>query len=222
MIDKKTRARGIISRLNDYYSDTDTTLNYADNPWRLLVGAILAAQCTDARVNMVTPALFERYPTIADFAVATAEEIEPYIKSCGLFRNKAKSIQAAAVHLYEKHNSIVPDSEKELLAIPGVGRKIANLILGDSFGRQAVVVDTHCARISNLMGLTSSSKPPRIEKDLMAVLPEEHWTNWGHLMVTLGRDICIARRPQCGRCPVRELCEYGSSLEISDLEVEGR
>lgn len=218
MIDRESQAREIVERLNDYYSDTDTTLNYADNPWRLLVGAILAAQCTDARVNMVTPALFSRYPTIADFAKATALEIEPYIKSCGLFRNKAKNIQAAAVHLQAKHDSIVPETESELLAIPGVGRKIANLILGDSFGQQAVVVDTHCARISNLMGLTSSKQVLRIEKDLMAVLPKENWTNWGHLMVTLGRDICIARRPQCGRCPVRDLCDYGSTVRLPDEE----
>lgn len=220
MSDRVTQAREIIERLSDYYSDTDTTLNYSDNPWRLLVGAILAAQCTDARVNMVTPALFDKYPEIADFAAATAEEIEPQIKSCGLFRNKAKSIQGAAAHLLAVHDGRVPDSEEELLAIPGVGRKIANLILGDSFGKQAVVVDTHCARISGLMGLTASKQPLRIEKDLMLVLPEDNWTDWGHLMVTLGRDICIARRPQCARCPVRDLCDYGSGLDLPDDKGE--
>lgn len=216
MDERKLQAQRIVEILSDYYVDADTTLNYKDNPWRLLVGAILAAQCTDARVNMVTPALFERYPGIADFAATTAEEIEPYIKSCGLFRNKAKSIQKAAVHLSALHDSEVPSTEAELLAIPGVGRKIANLLIGDAFGGEAIVVDTHCARISNLMGVTDSKNVNRIEKDLMQVVPEDRWTDWGHLLVILGRDICVARRPQCHRCPVREHCAYGREQSAED------
>lgn len=206
---RKQQAKAIVETLGNYYEDADTTLNYKDNPWRLLVGAILAAQCTDARVNKVTPALFERFPEIPDFAATTPEAIEPYIKSCGLFRNKAKSIRNAAVHILEQHNAVVPSTEAELLAVPGVGRKIANLLIGDAFGGQAVVVDTHCARITQLMGLSDSKNVTRIEKDLMALVPQDRWTDWGHLLVILGRDICIARRPQCQRCPVQDLCDYG-------------
>lgn len=216
MQDRKKQARTIYKILETSFTDTATMLNYREDPWRLLVGAILAAQCTDARVNLVTPALFEAYPTIEAFSQTTAAEIEPFIRSCGLFRNKAKNIQAAATHLKLNHDSVVPETEAELLAIPGVGRKIANLILGDSFGKQAVVVDTHCARISKLMGLTESKQPVRIEKDLMACLPEAYWTEWGHLLVTLGRQICIARRPKCEICPVRMHCDYG--LEVSQAE----
>lgn len=217
---RQLQARAIVETLGEYYVDADTTLNYKDNPWRLLVGAILAAQCTDARVNKVTPALFDRYPEVADFAVTTAEEIEPYIKSCGLFRNKAKSIQKAAVHLLEHHAAEVPSTEKELLAIPGVGRKIANLLIGDAFGGEAIVVDTHCARITNLMGLSDSKNVVRIEKDLTQLVPEDRWTDWGHLLVILGRDICVARRPQCHRCPVQDLCDYGRQRKAEAGEDE--
>ncbi len=219
-MNRAEQAREIVLRLSDYYQDADTTLNYKDEPWKLLVGGILAAQCTDERVNKVTPDLFLRYPEVADFAATTAIEIEPYIKSCGLFRNKAKNIQAAAVYLETNHDGVVPETLDELILIPGVGRKIANLLLGDSFGQQAVVVDTHCARITKLMGLTESLQPPRIEKDLMAVVPEDRWTDWGHLMVILGRDICIARRPQCARCPVQDICDYGRSVMEADGGTE--
>lgn len=208
---KKERVLLIIERLHQRYPDTECTLDYRDKPFRLLVGAILAAQCTDARVNMVTPGLFERYPEQKDLANAEATEIEPYIKSCGLFRMKAKNIQAAAAYLLSEHEGELPSTEKELLKIPGVGRKIANLILGESFGKQAVVVDTHCARISRLLGLTDSDKPAQIEKDLIKVLPESEWTNWGHLMVAHGREVCIARRPRCENCVVQDLCPHGKN-----------
>lgn len=209
---KKERALLVLARLHEAYLDIECTLDFRENPFRLLVGAILAAQCTDARVNLVTPGLFDRYPDVKDLAKAEATEIEPYIKSCGLFRMKAKNIHAAASYLLEEHKGDVPATEAELLKIPGVGRKIANLILGDSFGIQAVVVDTHCVRVSRLLGFTDSDKPPRIEQDLVKILPESEWTNWGHLMVTHGREICIARRPQCENCAVQALCPHGKRL----------
>ncbi|MDD4368653.1 MAG: endonuclease III [Oscillospiraceae bacterium] len=203
------RAAWLLADLRAYYPQVDCTLDFREDPWRLLVGAILAAQCTDARVNLVTPELFKRFPEPRDFAAALPRDIEPYIRSCGLYHNKARNIQAAAAWLQQHHRGRVPDSMPALLAIPGVGRKIACLILGDSYGRPAVVVDTHCARISQRMGLTDSSRPPVIERDLMNCLPQEAWIDWGHLLVTLGRDICVARRPDCPRCPCRTHCRTG-------------
>lgn len=203
---RKNRAIEILKKLRENYPDADCTLDFREDPFRLLVSAILAAQCTDERVNKVTPSLFQRFPEILDFCGADQEEIEKYIKSCGLFRNKAKNIKAAAIYLMENHEGKVPASEEELLRIPGVGRKIANLILGDSFGINAVVVDTHCARLSFRFGLTESKNPALIEKNLMAVLPENCWSNWGHLMVTHGREICRARKAGCENCFLREIC----------------
>ena len=167
---ERERAQWVLSKLHMMYPDVDCTLDFKEDPFRLMVGAILAAQCTDARVNQITPVLFERYPAIEDMAAAQVEDIEAIIRSCGLFRMKAKNIKATAEQLIEKHNGEVPSDEKALLQLPGIGRKIANLILGDSFGIQAVVVDTHCARISNLLGFTDSKNPVRIEKDLVLVL----------------------------------------------------
>lgn len=206
----RQRAAEIVARLEAYYPDVQCTLDFRD-PHQLLVGAILAAQCTDARVNVITPALFERYPTPADYAGADRAELEELIRSCGLFRNKAKAIQAASQAIVDRFNGEVPATLEDLVSLPGVGRKIANLILGDWYGQQAVVVDTHCARISKLLGLTQRDDPPGIEKDLVKVLPPDKQTLYGHLMVTLGREICIARRPQCDRCPVQELCAHGRS-----------
>lgn len=206
----KQRAAEIVARLETFYPDVHCTLDF-QNPHQLLVGAILAAQCTDARVNLITPALFARYPEPADYAAAERTELEELIRSCGLFRNKAKAIQAASQAIVDRFNGEMPATLEDLVSLPGVGRKIANLILGDWYGQQAVVVDTHCARISKLLGLTLRDDPPGIEKDLVKVLPADKQTLYGHLMVTLGREICIARRPQCDRCPVKELCAHGRS-----------
>ncbi|MDD2533411.1 MAG: endonuclease III [Eubacteriales bacterium] len=210
MTTKKQRVAALVARLEAYYPDVYCTLNF-NSAHELLVGAILAAQCTDARVNLVTPALFAHYPTPQAFATADRTDLETLIRSVGLFRNKAKAIQAASQTLVERFAGIMPDNLNDLTALPGVGRKIANLILGDWFGQQAVVVDTHCARISKLLGLTERDDPPGVEKDLIKVLPPDKQTLYGHLMVTLGREICIARRPQCDRCPVKDLCDYGRS-----------
>lgn len=205
----KRQAALVLNALFAQYGNPDTTLDDRDDPWRLLVAAILAAQCTDERVNKITPHIWAKYPDIQDIAKASPEELEPIIKSCGLFRNKAKNIYLAAHYILDHHDGKVPNSQAELLKIPGVGRKIANLLLGDIFGIQAIVVDTHCKRISHHIGLTNAENPDKVEQDLMRFVPEEHWTDWGHLMVTHGREICTARSPKCPQCPILDICRYG-------------
>ncbi|NCA98448.1 MAG: endonuclease III [Clostridia bacterium] len=205
---EQERAAAIVAALEQHYPDALCTLDYR-LAHELLVGAILAAQCTDYRVNLITPALFERYPTPQAFAESDHSELENLIRSCGLFRNKAKAIQAACAALVRDHDCQMPDTLEDLIRLPGVGRKIANLILGDWFGRQAVVVDTHCARISRLLGLTDQTDPAAIERDLVAVLPPDKFTAYGHLIVAHGREICIARRPDCCSCPLKPLCGHG-------------
>jgi endonuclease-3 len=185
-----------------------------------MIAAILAAQCTDARVNIITADLFEKYPDLEAFASASQSDMEEDIRSCGLFRNKAKAIIASSGMLLERYAGEVPSDMDALLRLPGIGRKIANLIMGDSFGVPAVVVDTHCARITRLLGLTSHSDPVRIERDLMAILPKEIWTSWGHLMVAHGREICKARQPVCEECPVNKLCLYALGVK-TDLRGAG-
>lgn len=201
----------VLENLHRQYPGADCTLDFGA-PYQLLVAAILAAQCTDARVNIITGQLFRHYPDLPSLAAAPLADIENDIRSCGLFRNKAKNIAAACRMLLEQHGGQVPADRASLIALPGVGRKIANLILGDCFGIPAVVVDTHCLRISKLIGFTENTDPLKVERDLTAILPESEWTAYGHLVVTHGREICIARRPQCGRCPVMPCCRYGSGL----------
>ncbi|NLW11182.1 MAG: endonuclease III [Clostridiaceae bacterium] len=201
------RAVKIVETLHGNYPQADCTLDF-EHTWQLLIAAILAAQCTDARVNIITADLFVNYPDLISFATATQEEMEQAIKSCGLFRNKARAIIACCQVLLDKYDGEVPQDMDSLLELPGIGRKIANLILGDSYGIPAVVVDTHCARITRLLGLTSHKEPPKIEQDLMRLLPEKWWISWGHLMVAHGREICKARQPVCNICPVALLCSY--------------
>lgn len=208
MTDKQQRASEIVKRLHARYPEADCTLDY-DGPWQLMMAAILAAQCTDARVNLITPALFKRYPDVVAMASADFSELTELIRSCGLFRNKAKAMINSSRALLERHDGTMPDQIDALTALPGIGRKIANLILGDYFGIAAIVVDTHCSRISQLLGLTGRKDPPGIEKDLTRVLDPKHWILYGHLMVLHGRAICQARRPDCAICPVRDLCDYG-------------
>lgn len=196
-----------IRLLRRQYPGADCTLVF-EEPWHLLVGAILAAQCTDARVNLVTPALFARYPALADLAAADPAELENLIRSCGLYHNKCRAILGASRQLVEKHGGELPRTLNELTALPGVGRKIANLILGDCFGIPGIVVDTHCARVSRLIGLTDQSDPLAIEKDLLQIVPEPDQTAYGHLMVSHGRAICPARRPRCPACPLNGFCRY--------------
>jgi endonuclease-3 len=215
----QNRALEIARILKKQYPDAECTLNFK-YPWQLMIAAILAAQCTDARVNIITADLFEKYPDLEAFASASQSDMEEDIRSCGLFRNKAKAIIASSSMLLERYAGEVPSDMDALLRLPGIGRKIANLIMGDSFGVPAVVVDTHCARITRLLGLTSHSDPVRIERDLMAILPKEIWTSWGHLMVAHGREICKARQPVCEECPVNKLCLYALGVK-TDLRGAG-
>lgn len=193
--------------LCDTYGDTPCTLDY-ENAFQLLVSACLAAQCTDARVNLVTPALFAKYPTVQAFADADISDVENLIRSTGFFRNKAKNIVACAQALSERFGGVVPDNMEELLSLPGVGRKIANLILGDVFGKPCIVVDTHCKRITGLLGLTKNTDPGKIEADLRKIVEPEYGAMFCHQLVEHGRAVCIARRPQCEKCGMSSVCSY--------------
>ncbi|HBP38800.1 MAG TPA: endonuclease III [Clostridiales bacterium] len=204
-MNRREMAAQTIRLLRCLYPDADCTLDFRQ-PWQLMAAAILAAQCTDARVNQITPALFARYPDLPALAGAEPAELENLIRSCGLFRTKARSILGASRELLARHQGEMPRTLEELIALPGVGRKIANLILGDSFGIPALVVDTHCARLSNRIGLTDQKDPAAIEKDLAAIVPEPDQIAFGHLMVSHGRAVCIARRPNCLACPLAGFC----------------
>lgn len=195
------RATKIVAALERAYPDAHCALDHND-PYQLLVATILSAQCTDARVNLVTPALFARFPGPAALADGTQEEIEELIRSTGFFRNKGKNLLAMAAALVERHEGRVPETMDELRALPGVGRKTANVILGNAFGRNdGITVDTHVGRISRLLRLTSATDPEKVERDLMALFPQPKWTLLSHLLISHGRAICIARRPHCAACP---------------------
>ena len=203
---KKERAALVVQALATVYPDARCSL-IADSAFQLLVATRLSAQCTDARVNMVTPALFERFPDAPTMAKATAEDVEPYIRSCGLFKTKARDLVAMAKMLVEVYDGVVPNTIEELTKLPGVGRKTANLICGDVYGVQGVVVaDTHCIRISNRLGLAQGTDPRRVENQLRDVLPPEESNDFCHRLVLFGRDTCIARSPKCAACPLKELC----------------
>ena len=204
---KKEKVSEIKNYLDRTYGDAPCTLDYGD-PFQLMIATILAAQCTDARVNLVTPALFKKYPTVQSFAEAEISDVEELIRSTGFFRNKAKNIVACANTLLERHNGEVPDTMEELIALPGVGRKIANLMLGDVFGKPCIVVDTHCKRITNLLGLTKNTDPTKIEMDLKKIIPPEYGALFCHQIVEHGRAICIARRPKCSECGMNTVCDF--------------
>lgn len=211
LLQRREQAAAVVRVLRERYPQAICTLDHRE-PWQLLVAAILSAQCTDARVNQITPALFNRYPGVAALAAADPAELEDLIRSCGLFRSKARAIRASCRILEERHGGLLPDRLDELTALPGVGRKIANLMLGDAFSIPAIVVDTHCARISRLIGLTGQDNPLRIEQDLASVLDPADWIDYGHLMVEHGRTLCIARRPRCDICPVAPFCCHAGTL----------
>lgn len=218
MISDKDRAVRIAEELRRRYPDADCTLEY-ETPWQLLIAAILAAQCTDARVNIITENLFSKFKDLLSFASVSQEELENDIRSCGLFRNKAKAIRESSQMLLSEFDGRMPDTLEQLVRLPGVGRKIANLILGDGFGKPAVVVDTHCARITALLGLTESKNPVVVERDLVSLLPETLWISWGHLMVSHGRDLCKATSRQCIICPVNNMCKWwtdGSGMPAAE------
>ena len=200
------RVQEIIRRLGKRYPDPQCALHHR-TPVELLVATILSAQCTDARVNLVTPELFRRYPTAAAFAAAPREELEAAIRSTGFFRNKAKSIQNCCRMLVEEHGGEVPASMDELVRLPGVARKTAGVVLGDAFGiAEGIVVDTHVLRVSGRLGLTCQSQPEKVERDLMAVVPRKHWIHFAHWLIFHGRETCQARKPACDRCDLRDIC----------------
>jgi endonuclease-3 len=202
---KKEKVKKIIEVLDRVYPDAKTSLNYKE-PYQLLIATQLAAQCTDERVNKVTPALFDRYKSIADFAGADLEELMGYIRSTGFFRNKAKNIIGCCKRLISEYNSVVPDNMEDLLTLPGVGRKTANIILGDVYKKPSIVVDTHAGRLSRRMGLTKKKDPKKVEFDLMRIVPPEDSTRFCHALVLHGRKYCKARKPNCQECPVSHLC----------------
>jgi endonuclease-3 len=196
----------LLDRLRAAHPDAECALHHR-NPFELLIATILSAQCTDARVNMVTPVLFERYPDPASMSRADRADLESIIKSTGFFRNKAKSIQGASERLVQEYGGEVPRSMEELRTIPGVARKTASVVLGVSYGiAEGVVVDTHVYRVSRRLGLSRGKKVEEVEKDLMRILPREDWIDYAHLIIFHGRRICQARKPRCGECPVADLC----------------
>jgi endonuclease-3 len=203
---RKTQARKIIARLKREYPDATCALQH-HSALELVVATILSAQCTDARVNMVTPHLFAKYRTAADYAAADPRVLEKEIQSTGFFRNKTKSIIGMAQALVERHGGEVPQTMEELTALPGVGRKTANVILGTWFKKnEGVVVDTHVHRLTRLLGLTRQDDPVKIEQDLMEIVPRADWTWFSHTLIQHGRNVCIARRPRCADCVVNRLC----------------
>ena len=211
----KTQAQihAIIEELKKLYPDAICSLDY-EKDYELLFSVRLAAQCTDARVNLVTPALFARFPTLEAFAAATPEEVGEYVRSCGFWRAKARDIVGSAQMLLRDFGGKVPDSMEDLLRLPGVGRKTANLVLGDIYGKEGYVCDTHCIRITGRLGITDGSKDPlKVEQQLRKAIPPEESNNFCHRMVLHGRALCMARGPQCGECPLKELCDYGINAQ---------
>ncbi len=200
------RISALLQRLAQAYPNAECALHHR-NPWELLVATILSAQCTDARVNMVTPGLFKKFPTPTDFAHAPLVEIEEEIRSTGFYHNKAKSLNGAARKLVSEYGGKVPQTMDELLSLPGVARKTANVVLGVAFGKAVgVVVDTHVLRLSRRLELTKETQPVLVEKDLMKVIPQEHWIAFSHELIHHGRQVCIARKPRCPDCTLETLC----------------
>lgn len=207
---KKERMANIVQALETLYPDAVCALEYNGEPWRLLVMARLSAQCTDARVNIVCRELFSVYPTLEALADAPLERIEEIVRPCGLFRTKAQSIKEACSIIRERFDSRVPDNMEDLLSLPGVGRKIANLLLGDIYKKGGIVADTHCIRICGRFGIYSTDlkDPHKVEKILSPLIDVSKQSDFCHRIVQFGRDVCSARKPACERCPLRKLCDF--------------
>jgi endonuclease-3 len=201
----RRRAGQIVRLLAKQYPDAHCALHH-ENPLQLLIATILSAQCTDVRVNLVTPALFARYPNAEAFATAESRELETYIQSTGFFRNKAKSIIGCCKQIVAQHGGQVPDTLEELVPLPGIGRKTANVVLGNAFGVPGITVDTHVARLSQRMGLTTQVDPEKIERDLMGLVPKKEWVMFSHRMIFHGRQVCAARKPNCQACILHTIC----------------
>lgn len=206
---KKEKALQAVEVLKKKYPESICSLN-ADNPLQLIIATRLSAQCTDARVNLVTPELFAKYKTVEDFANADVSDVEKIIHSCGFFRAKARDIVGMCQKMISDFGGEVPSTIEELMSLPGVGRKTANLIMGDVYGQPAVVADTHLIRISNLLGLVSTKDPLKVEMQLREILPPEESNDFCHRCVLHGRDTCISGRPKCGECEMQSFCAYGS------------
>lgn len=204
-MDKKEVCALAVERLKERYPEGQCSLE-SQNPLQLLIATRLSAQCTDARVNMVTPALFAEFPTLEAFCEADIEKIEEKIMTCGLYRTKAKDIKNMCLAIRDRFGGEVPDSMEALLTLPGVGRKTANLIMGDVYHAPAIVADTHCIRISNRLGLTDSKDPYKVEMQLLSVIDPAEGSDFCHRIVLFGRDVCTARAPKCGECPLADIC----------------
>ena len=210
---KKKLALEVIERLKKEYPQSHCTLAY-DKAWQLLVSVRLAAQCTDKRVDEITPLLYEKFPTVEALAAAPVEEIEKIVRPCGLGNSKARDISACMKVIHEEYAGRVPDTMEELLKLPGVGRKSANLVLGDVYGKPAIVTDTHCIRLCNLIGLVDDIKEPgKVEKELWKIVPPEEGNDLCHRFVDHGRAVCIARRPQCAECCLKDICKTGKKAK---------
>ena len=217
---EKQRAVLAVEALKKEYPDAICSLTYTE-PLQLLIATRLSAQCTDARVNMVTPALFERFPTLNAFCDGPVEDIEEIIRSCGLYKTKARDIYAMCNKLRSDYNGVVPDTVEELTKLPGVGRKTANLVVGDIYHKPAVVTDTHCIRICGRLGLSEGKEPLKVEKQLRAVLPMDEANDFCHRLVLHGRAVCDARKPKCEICCMREFCNYAQETPVAEKK-EGK
>ena len=208
----RARAKAIFERLRETYPDARCSLDYG-SPLELLIATILAAQCTDARVNIVTKHLFTKYRHAEDYLKVSITELEEDIRTCGFYRNKARNIVNACRRIVEKFGGRVPGTMEELLTLDGVGRKTANVVLGECFGGQGIIVDTHCTRLAQRLGFTKNTEPEKIEQDLMKLSPSGHWTLFSHNLVFHGRAVCTARAPKCSACPVADLCPFPNTKE---------
>lgn len=208
----KKKVREIIKVLSKEIPDATIALKFK-NPLELLVATVLSAQCTDVKVNQVTEMLFQKYRSAKDYAEANPEELEEQIRPTGFYRNKAKAIRKCCQELMARFGGEVPKTLEELVALPGVGRKTANVILGNAFGIPGIAVDTHVQRVSQRIGLTKNSDPVKIEFDLMEIVPKEEWAHFSNLLIWHGRRTCVARKPLCDRCPIRKWSDYGSKVE---------
>jgi endonuclease-3 len=210
--DLKKRVKEIIKILSKEIPDSRIALRFS-NPLELLMATILSAQCTDIKVNQVTEDLFKKYRSAEDYAEANSAKLEEEIRPTGFYRNKAKSIQKCCQELMKRFEEEVPKTLEELVTLPGVGRKTANVILGNAFGIPGIAVDTHVHRVSQRIGLTKKDDPVKIEFDLMEIVPKEEWTHFSNLLIWHGRRTCVARKPLCGICPIRKLCDYGLKVK---------
>lgn len=214
---KADKVKRIVEIFDEVYPDAVCTLNY-ETPFELLVATQLAAQCTDERVNIVTVGLFKKYRSAWDYLKVEQVELEKDIRSTGFYHNKAKNIQATSKMIIEKFKGEVPDNLEDLLKLPGVGRKTANVVLGSAFGIPGIVIDTHATRLSNRIGLSQNSDPVKIENDLMKLIPKEKWSKFCHQLVAHGRRICIARKPKCELCEIFDYCDFGKSGEARKIK----